>query len=72
LDAFSVGNIGFSHFLFANDTLIFCGAFPKHLHLLQSLFLCFEAASGLKVKLTKLELVPMGNVDQVERLVRLL
>jgi len=53
LDAFSVGNGVFSHILFVDDTLIFCAAFPAHLHPLRSLFLCFEAASGLKVNLAK-------------------
>jgi hypothetical protein len=35
---------------------------------LQSLFLLFEAASGLKVNLAKSNLIPVRNVDQVERL----
>jgi hypothetical protein len=42
---FQWGNVVFSHLLFADDTLIFYGAFLAHLRLLQSLFLCFEAAS---------------------------
>jgi hypothetical protein len=50
LDGFSMGNIAFSHLLFAYDTLIFCYALPAHLW---SLFLCFEAALGLKVNLAK-------------------
>jgi len=35
---------------------------------LRSLFLLFEAASGLKVNLAKSNLIHMRNVDQVERL----
>jgi len=42
---FQWGNVVFSHLLFADDTLIFYGAFLAHLRLLQSLFLCFEVAS---------------------------
>jgi hypothetical protein len=53
LDGFSMGNIVFSHILFVDDTLIFCGPFPAHLHPLQSLFLCFETASGLRANLAK-------------------
>jgi hypothetical protein len=64
-----VGNVVFSYLLFANDTLIFCDAFPAHMHILRSLFLCFEVASGFKANLVKLELALVGNVDQVERLV---
>ena len=57
-----------SHFLFADDTLLFCGADLNHLCNLQSLFLCFEAASGLKTNLAKSELFPVGNVGNVARL----
>jgi len=53
MEGFSVGNTTFSHLLFANDTLIFCNALPAHLGHMQSSFLCFEAASSLKVNLAK-------------------
>jgi hypothetical protein len=62
LDGFSVGNVAFSYFLFANDILIFCDALLGHLRHQRSLFLCFEAALGLKVNLAKSKLVPVGNV----------
>jgi hypothetical protein len=45
LSDFSVANAGgfvCSHLLFVDDTLIFCGANPDHLHLLRYLFLWFE------------------------------
>jgi hypothetical protein len=58
--------------LFANDALLFCGADPNHLCNLWRLFFCFEAVSGLKMNLAKLELVPMGNVDNMARLVGIL
>jgi hypothetical protein len=35
---------------------------------LGSISLLFEAVSGLKVNLTKSNLIPVGNIDQVERL----
>jgi len=43
LSGFSVGTrVAISHLLFDDDTLIFCGTNPNHLHNLQRLFLCFE------------------------------
>jgi hypothetical protein len=37
-----------------------------------ALFLCYEAVSYLKINLAKSELVPMGNVDNVDGLVGIL
>jgi hypothetical protein len=39
---------------------------------LRSLFLLFEASSGLKVNLAKSELIPVGNIDLVGRLAGIL
>jgi hypothetical protein len=72
LDGFLVGNTSFSHLLFADDSLIFCDALLAHLRHMRSLFLCFEAASGLKVNLAKTKLVPVGNVSQGGSLARVL
>jgi hypothetical protein len=52
-----------SHLLFANDTLIFCEANPKHLCHLCCIFLGFEAISGLKINFVKSELVSVGTID---------
>jgi hypothetical protein len=66
LSGFFVGTgVDISHILFADDTLIFCGADPNHLGNWRSLFLLFEAVSGLKMNLAKLELVLVGSVDNV-------
>jgi len=54
-----------SHLLFAGDTLMFCEANSYHLHHMRCLFLCFDAILGLKTKLSKLELVPTGAVEDV-------
>jgi hypothetical protein len=70
---FYVGiEIDISHLLFAEDTLNFCRADPNHLHKLWGLFLCFEVVLGLKTNLAKLELVLVGNVDNVTELVGIL
>jgi hypothetical protein len=72
LDGFRVGNVSYSHLLFADDTLIFCDASSSKLLYLRSLFLLFEAASGLKVNLAKSSLIPVGEVVQVRRLADIL
>jgi hypothetical protein len=49
-----------------DDTLVCCGAKLDHFRYLRALFLCLEAISGLKINLAKSELVPVGNVENVE------
>jgi hypothetical protein len=72
LQGFTVGNVSFSHLLFADDTLIFCSAVPSQIHYLRTVFLLFEAASGLKVNLAKSVLIPVGNVEHVDSLAGIL
>jgi hypothetical protein len=77
LSGFSVGSgsngvINISHLLFADDTLVFCGANPDHLLYLRMLLLSFEAASGLKINLDKSILVPVGHVDNMDDLAGIL
>ena len=57
-----------SHLLFADDTLIFCGADLDQVWFLLMILIWFEAVSGLKINLNKLELVPVGMVDNLELL----
>ena len=61
-----------SHLLFADDTLIFCDADLGQLIFLRHVLTWFEAASGLKTNLGKLELVPVGEVSNVDSLVDIL
>jgi hypothetical protein len=60
-----------SHLLFADDTFIFCGANEEHICNLRCLFLCFESVSGLKINLYKLEIIPIGEVDDIDSLASL-
>jgi hypothetical protein len=61
-----------SHLLFADDTLIFCDADPTQLAHLRSVFLWFEAVSGLRINLGKSEMVPVGEVPHMEDLALIL
>jgi hypothetical protein len=73
ISGFSVGStdqnrVVVSHLLFADDTLVFCGADVRQIRHIGALLVCFEAVSGLKVNLPKSALVPVGPVDVIEQL----
>jgi hypothetical protein len=77
LSGFSVGSrnneaLIISHLLFADDTLILCEPNVTHFRDLRCLFLCFEAVSGLKINLSKSEIVPIGEVENVVELASIL
>ena len=61
-----------SYLLFANDTLIFCDVDPNRLVTLREILNRFEEVSGLKINLGKSELVPVGEVHNLDMLVGLL
>ena len=61
-----------SHLLFADDTLIFCDAEPSQIANLRAILARFEEVSGLHINLGKSELVPVGEVHNLEALVGLL
>jgi hypothetical protein len=72
ISGFSVGSRGrnrveVSH-LFADDTLIFCGAVTSQISYMGALLVRFEAVSGLKVSLTKSTLIPVDSLDDVDLL----
>jgi hypothetical protein len=61
LEGFSVDNsnasgLKVSHMLFADDTLVFCGATWDQLSHLKGVLLYFEAVSGLRINLGKFEI----------------
>ena len=73
ISGFSVGTrehdrLDVSHLLFADDTLVFCGADASQISYMGELLVCFEAVSGLKVNLTKSSLVPVDSLDDVDQL----
>jgi hypothetical protein len=77
ISGFSVGNsienlVTISHLLFADDTLIMCGVDPIQLWHLRGVFIWCQAISGLKVNLSKSELVSVGNVPNVTELASIL
>jgi hypothetical protein len=73
LEGFSVAHnngseLKVSHLLFADDTLIFCGAERDQLVHLKGVLMCFEAVSGLRINLGKSELAPIGQVSDMQGL----
>ena len=60
--------INVSHLLFADDTIIFCEARQDHLTYLSWILVWFEAASGLKINLAKSEVIPVGEVEDIDEL----
>ena len=65
-------NVLVSHLLFVDDTLIFCDAFLTQIEHLRFVFTWFAAISGLKINLSKSEIVPVGNVLNLEDLMLVL
>lgn len=62
-----------SHLLFADDTLIFYGADQNQLWHIKGEFIWLQAVSGLKIiNMGKPELVPVGEVANVEDLAGIL
>ena len=57
-----------SHLLFADDTIIFCEARKEHLTSLSWILAWFEAASGLRINLAKSELIPVGEIEEIEEM----
>ncbi|KAL6348571.1 hypothetical protein AAG906_016083 [Vitis piasezkii] len=62
------GAVNISHLLFADDTLIFCEAKKEYLTHLSWILFWFEAALRLKINLDKSEVIPVGEVEEVNEM----
>ena len=54
-----------SHLLFADDTILFCDASRKQLLYIQIVLIFFEAITGVKVNVSKTEIVPVGDAGNL-------
>ncbi|RVW26614.1 hypothetical protein CK203_103918 [Vitis vinifera] len=52
----------------ADDTIVFCEARKEYLTYLSWILFWFEAASGLRINLEKSELIPVGEVEEMEEM----
>ena len=70
----SVNSIGvrISHLLFADDTILFCDAFREQLLSIRLVLSYFQAFMGLKVNVGKSEIVPIGEVNNLNALANIL
>uniref|UniRef100_A0A2N9EQD7 Reverse transcriptase domain-containing protein n=1 Tax=Fagus sylvatica TaxID=28930 RepID=A0A2N9EQD7_FAGSY len=68
----AITGVCISHLLFADDTILFCDANPEQLLYIRMVLTCFEAVTGLRVNLSKSEMVPVGHVDGLDDLADLL
>ena len=74
---FQVGSVNFvglriSHLLFADDTILFCDASREQLLSIRLVLSCFQAFTSLKVNVGKSEIVPVGEVNNLDALANIL
>ena len=67
----SVG-VSISHLLFADNTILFCDASREQLLCTRLVLSCFQAFTGLKVNVRKSEIVPVGEVNNLDALAYIL
>ena len=70
----SVNSVGvrISHLLFADDTILFCDASREQLLSIRLVLSCFQVFTGLKVNIGKSEIVPIGEVNNLDALTNIL
>jgi hypothetical protein len=68
----TVSGLSISHLLFADDTIVFCDADRDQLLHIRMVLACFEAVTGLGVNMGKSELVPVGELRNVDQLAEIL
>ena len=57
-----------SHLLFADDTILFCNASREQILSIRLVLTCFQAFTGLKVNVGKSEIIPIGEVSNIQTL----
>ena len=57
-----------SHIFYVDDTLLFYEANVDQLKFFSWSLMWFEAMSGLRINLSKSDIIPIGSVDNVEEL----
>ena len=77
IQSFHVGEMNsigvcISHSLFAGDTILFCDASREHMLSIRLPLSCFQAFMGLKVNVGKSEIVPVGEVNNLDTLANIL
>ena len=65
-------SIHVSHLLFANDTILFSDASREQILSIRLVLACFQAFTGLKVNVGKSEIVPIGEVRDIQTLANIL
>ena len=60
--------VNISHLLFADDTIVFYEAKKEHITHLSWILFWFEAALGLRINLAKSEILPVGEVEEVDEM----
>ena len=61
-----------SHLLFANDTILFCDDSRDQVLSIRLALSCFQAFTGLSVNVGKSEIVPVGEVGNIDALANIL
>ena len=67
----SIG-VHISHLLFADDTILFCDESRDQLLSIRLALTCFQAFTSLKVNAGKSEIVPVGEVGNIDALATML
>ena len=65
-------DVHISHLLFADNTILFCDASREQMLFRRLALSCFQSFTGLKVNVGKSEIVPVGEVNNLDALANIL